>query len=499
MLGLIICIVLTATEEQSRDIYGGWQELKGEATGFFHTQQIDGIHWLVDPDGNVFISKGVNHVSYSADNAPKLGYSPYGRATAEKYGSADAWAEAVAERLKGWGFNTIGAWSSGEMFQQKMPYTVILNLAVSTGGDWQRGLFPDVFSDKFRDSVFKSAEQCARFRDDPFLLGYFTDNELRWGPDWRSIKGLLADFWELPAESAGKKKAVKFLQDFYGKIEKFNEVWGTQFSSFDELEQLSSLKAIGEIMTQAHWGLLIDNLLKDFLKGVPKETIVWYLNQYYDSIDDFNKDFGTDFKSYDEALDEKQIPPQADELRSLESGFLKMVAEQYFKICADAIRKYDPNHMILGCRYAGYAPDEVVESMGDNVDVISYNNYNFLPPVEKLQRIYDQTGKPMMITEFSFKAMDSGLPNTRGAGQPVETQQDRADKFDAYVTALMKLPYMVGFHWFEHADEPAEGRFDGENSNYGLVNIKDEPWEVLTERMRDVNDRLELIHLCSVE
>ena len=87
-----------------------------------------------------------------------------------------------------------------------------------------------------------------------------------------------------------------------------------------------------------------------------------------------------------------------------------------------------------------------------------------------------------MITEFSFKAMDSGLPNTRGAGAPVETQEDRAYHFEQYVTEFMRLPYAVGFHWFEYADEPAEGRFDGENSNYGLVNIKDERGRYLPKR-----------------
>ena len=66
------------------------------------------------------------------------------------------------------------------------------------------------------------------------------------------------------------------------------------------------------------------------------------------------------------------------------------------------------------------------------------------------------------------------------------TQQDRASHFDRYVTALAQMPFLVGFHWFEFTDEPAEGRFDGENSNYGLVNIKDEPWQVLVERMTQV-------------
>jgi len=161
----------------------------------------------------------------------------------------------------------------------------------------------------------------------------------------------------------------------------------------------------------------------------------------------------TDFHSFEDVLQERPFTPQAQELANLEAGFLRRVATQYFKVCAEAIREWDPHHLILGCRYAGYAPDEVVQSMGDNVDVVSYNHYDFRPPVEKLRQIHAWTGKPVMLTEFSFKARDSGLPNTRGAGQPVETQVERADGFEAYVTALLQLPFAVGFHWFEYAEE----------------------------------------------
>ena len=53
---------------------------------------------------------------------------------------------------------------------------------------------------------------------------------------------------------------------------------------------------------------------------------------------------------------------------------------------------------------------------------------------------------------------------------------------------------MVGYHWFEHADQPAEGRFDGENSNYGTVTIEDDPYVELTETMTRVNAMAERIH-----
>ena len=51
------------------------------------------------------------------------------------------------------------------------------------------------------------------------------------------------------------------------------------------------------------------------------------------------------------------------------------------------------------------------------------------------------------------------------------------------------------YHWFEHADQPAEGRFDGENSNFGTVSIDDEVYEELTQTMTSVNAEAEAIHM----
>ena len=399
--------VLIAAQEATRmtyDRYGGITSVKGSRTGFFHVEKIGDLWWIVTPDGHGFISKGVCHVSYTADHAPTLGYSPYGRVTAAKYGSAKAWAKATAERMKSWGLNTVGAWSSPEMHSQQLAYAPIINVAASIERDlWLKGGVVDVFSPTFAEGAARVAQQqCAPHKDDPWLLGYFTDNELRWGPDWRSKESLLESFLKMPEGAPGRKKAEAFLKE------------------------------------RGRTGELTDE---------------------------------------DKA------------------GFLKMVAEQYFRVCRDAIRRADPNHMIIGCRFAGYAPQPVLEGLKGYVDIVSYNDYSFEPPVWNLDRIVQITGRPFMITEFSFKAKDSGLPNTKGAGLPVETQKDRADRFEKYVATLAKMPAWVGYHWFEWCDEPKEGRFDGENSNYGLVRIDDTPWEILTERFKTVNARLEALRL----
>jgi agarase len=36
-------------------------------------------------------------------------------------------------------------------------------------------------------------------------------------------------------------------------------------------------------------------------------------------------------------------------------------------------------------------------------------------------------------------------------------------------------------------DEPKEGRFDGEDSNYGLVDIQDRPYQEFVEAVRKAN------------
>ena len=65
--------------------------------------------------------------------------------------------------------------------------------------------------------------------------------------------------------------------------------------------------------------------------------------------------------------------------------------------------------------------------------------------------------------------------------------ETRADWFEQDVTASIASDYVVGYHWFQHVDEPHGGRFDGENSNWGLVDEHDDPYATLVARMTEVN------------
>ena len=99
-----------------------------------------------------------------------------------------------------------------------------------------------------------------------------------------------------------------------------------------------------------------------------------------------------------------------------------------------------------------------------------------------------------LLPLISFRSADSGLPNTNGAGPKVVTQVERAACFRRYVGVALRKPSIVGYHWFEHADQPAEGRFDGENSNFGTVTIEDDVYEELTRAMKVVNAEAEDTH-----
>ena len=77
------------------------------------------------------------------------------------------------------------------------------------------------------------------------------------------------------------------------------------------------------------------------------------------------------------------------------------------------------------------------------------------------------------------------------------TQAERAAAYRRYAAVALSQPGIVGLHWFEHADQPAEGRFDGENSNFGIVSINDEIYEELTQTMKSLNAEAEAIHMAA--
>ena len=439
---------------------GGMAQVAGT---FFQVRKIDGRWWLIDPGGHRFLSKGVDTIQFAADTARGTNRAPYGEANQAKYGSQEAWRQAAAKRLIGWGFNTLGAWSDEELAlvrtnRQHLAYVSLLDLGATYAGQnaagkslSQHGAFPDVFDPEFAKTARRIAfERCTPRKKDPWLVGWFTDNELRWGRDWRGNDELLTLFLALPADAPGHKAAVALLRKRHASIADFNRVWKTSFASWRELNAADSIKP--------------PMLLAPFWLSNPAN----------------------------ERKANEADPNRAVFIADCEA-FVANLAEQYFSITSAAVRAADRNHLVLGCRFA-HPPQwpSVIAAAAKHLDVISFNCY--VPDPRLFIDIYSAFDKPVLIGEFAFRGADVGLPNSKGGGPVVKTQADRAAGYARYVTRALSKPNLIGYHWFEHTDEPKEGRFDGEDCNYGVVNVHDEPYQALTEAMPQLNAQAEKLH-----
>jgi hypothetical protein len=169
---------------------------------------------------------------------------------------------------------------------------------------------------------------------------------------------------------------------------------------------------------------------------------------------------------------------------------VEKISRHYFKVTADAIRKADPNHMVLGIRWAGSAPEPVLRA-NDVFDVFSINIYRFEPPAEQIHRIYDLVQKPVMIGEFHFGAAERGLAPSLVM---VKDQIERGAAYQYYVERAAAQPVVVGTHYFQLCDQPVTGRFDGENYNLGFVNVTDLPYPELVRFAKETHRRVHAVH-----
>jgi len=95
--------------------------------------------------------------------------------------------------------------------------------------------FPNVFNPAFEKYCEERAQaQCAPLKDDPWLFGWFLDNELEWYGKGGGDAGLANEAIKRPANHEGKKALVELLKKKYQKIQEFNAAWGTSFNNWEE-------------------------------------------------------------------------------------------------------------------------------------------------------------------------------------------------------------------------------------------------------------------------
>ncbi|WP_373060132.1 hypothetical protein [Zunongwangia sp. H14] len=434
--------------------YGGWLEKRFEATGFFRTQHDEDRWWLVDPEGNAFLSVGVDVMRYGSSGPindsedlfewlPKNGDSTFGAAIDKSDGREmdfykanmikafgknpkEKWATIAKGLMSKYRFNTVGNWSDLEFIQEnQLPYVLPLQDFPSTEVRLYRD-FPDVFSKEFQENSEKFAEQLHDFKDDPYMIGYFLRNEPQWAFGYHN---LAYEMFGTDQHSETKSEFINWISRKYnGDIEAFNKNWQLDLQEFEELSSQT-------------------------FKEYPSETA------------------DSDFYEFSEI----------------------MVA-RYVDVPCDEVEKIDNNHLNLGMRYAWISSDLLYKA-GERFDVFSINGYGIKPP--ETNEIAEISGKPIMIGEFHHGAIDRALPATGITG--VFTQEDRGKAYRNYVEEGFSRPELIGMHYFQWIDQPIYGRFDGENYNIGVVDMNNLPYPELTEAMTITNERIYRIGTDEVE
>ena len=397
-------------------------DVKDKATGFFRVVEKDGRWRVIDPLGRGMVLLGVDHVKYQGHPSQRTGRSVHLEVNKRKFPNKVDWEEDALARLKKWGFNLLGAGCDPALKHRGLVHTVFLS--IGDGLCWNPArpdlyicpnehrpcsAFPNVFHPQFEAwADWKARTGCAPHRDDPWLFGYFIDNELAWWGRGRRDTGLFDAVAKLPDTHSAKIAQKKFLTE----------------------------------------------------RGV------------------------------------KGKPSDDDKL-----AFLKLAADIYFRVSSEAIRRHDPNHIVMGARFAGLwgAHPVVWEVSGKYCDLVTFNVYPwadidrdivFMDRSAKAERAadaftrqYGYVKKPMLVTEWSFPALDSGLPCTGGAGQRFRTQRERTHATELFARTMLSLPFFVGYDYFMWVDEPAAGISDAfpEDSNYGLINENGDAYPEITE------------------
>ena len=155
------------------------------------------------------------------------------------------WQAHTLDRLQAWGFNTLGNWSDPALAQAKrLPYTLPLSIvgdyaSISTGMDWW-GRMPDPFDPRFAMATERAVAIAARdHRDDPWLIGYFADNELAWaapGNDPKARYGLAYGTLRLTTDVPAKRAFLKQLRDKYRNQAGLSKAWGIDLQAWELME-----------------------------------------------------------------------------------------------------------------------------------------------------------------------------------------------------------------------------------------------------------------------
>jgi len=386
----------------------------------------NGVSWLTLPGGPRFFSIGADTV-----NGGDAHYKDHGYYYKNAYPDAAAWAADTQKRLYAWRFNTRGGWSDPTT-AMTLPLVAEIDLGRNARLHWFDPFAPDALE----KTIATARRLVAPYKDNPAVIGYFTDNEVGW---WNAplFRWYLGNEWAVYT----KRVLWRMIHDHYqGKWDRLlaDFVPGEGVASFEDL------KKGGAVLHLRPGGQGI-HLIQQFTAACA--------GRYYELV----------YKAL------KTVDP--DRL-----------------VMGDRLPLYYNQDAVLASRGC-------LDVLSTNYNVDTPDGWVAPYYFDGLARL---TTAPVLVSEFFFAANENRSGNVNnGHLMHVQTQAERAAGAAAAVRHFAAFKNIAGIHWFQYYDEPSGGRGDGENFNMGLVDIHNKPYARLTAALTTANAAVPAIHAAS--
>lgn len=434
------------------DIFGGWKGRQFKATGFFRTEK-DDRWWLVTPEGNAFLSFGINHFypdlfrqPFSQDAWQKLLGIEDLNNNSQFYPAIKKW---LIQTCEDYGFNTLGVHNALTMTNTPKPILPYMQpIKFVETPHWKTEIpdenFLDVFSPEFATRCDKLAKEVAApLKDDPYLIGYsmtdctlFTEEDLRERPDViggarrESRIGWPRRLRNLGPDAPGKVAYVKTVQELYqNQIDSFNKTYGTEFDSFDALAAAVDWRP---------------------------QTDLFNANETRDNV-----------------------------------VFLQACVDAYYRNAKEAIQRYDPNHLFFGDKLNANTDslDTVYSVTSKYTDILLYQMYAKYevqaPGLDRWKRVADL---PVMNGDSAFTMVTESMP--RPYGPVADTLEQRVEWTEEFFRKAFARPEFVGWHYCGLVDATNLIPRKKARQHSGLLDSYGKPYTNLEKALKQCAEQL---------
>jgi hypothetical protein len=425
-----------------RDRFGGWTGRRFKATGFFRTEHDGKRWWLVTPEGNAFVSLGINHYHpnwwaqrYNRDHWLKV----FGGRRAMDATWQNGFRKAAKADMARLGINTLGVHTYRRMLADPpagafVPYVRdYVPIAFSHYLKPKPDVYVDIFAPAFEKHCAGVASRVAApYASDPMLLGYcmadcpiLTDHDAKvmGGTTWpRALRNL-------GANAPGKQAYVAAMRRRYKAIVDFNRTYAANFETWDQLAAA-----------------------KDWRKP--------------------------------------DAPANRAE-RDDNHAFMLLCVDRYYSAAKAALRKADPNHLFFGDKINANTDclDRIVEVTSRYTDVVCYQYYARWPGQKALlERLGPKVRVPLLNGDTGYSVVTQMMPNPYGPHS--RDQRERAKWLVESCEGALAHPSFVGWHMCGIIDTWKTMRGKERAQHQGLMTVRGEYYPEMEKAVQGISQRM---------